>query len=530
MDEEHEGSDDRGVLTAPPGYRVTRRLPPSSATLGRALAVRVVDGLEVQLTFLGVAPGAEGEGVARASSVQSGMVVAAQISRIRHEHLVRVHDVIPVIDQRTAQDQVVLATARARGGSLTRHLYAVGRLSLSQATTVVVPIAEALHHLHRAGVVHAAVTSDAVVFAGDSRPLLADVGIPQITGTSPTAQPGRQGWVAPEVVEGYESSVESDVFAFTALVWQLLTGDTPARVGEGSDRDPMVEDLPEPIRDVLHRGMAVDPETRPDLAEIVAAFRAAGAAEPISVKADAWSDVPTTIRAMAARRPVSHRAPTRHPSRAATAMVAMMLLVAVVVWVLVLQDSRTPVGPSAGGPTPTATPTAKATATADDRGDVIATSDDMRDVGEAAAPPERAAQTRRPQSPGEIIDTVLRARATAWQSGDPQRLRRAHAPDSEALAKDTADLRAAVDTGAQFRGVEFGAREIEVTELTPADSQDLETATQFTAHAVVDRGPLRIVTAGRETQRVQPSSDLVRLTLRRGPEGWRLWSWDTVES
>lgn len=520
MDDEHEGLDDNSELSVVPGYRVTRRLPTSSAALARALAVRAIDGLEVQLTFLNVTTRPEGEGMAPASSTPSGMVVAAQISRIRHEHLVRVHDVLAVSDQ----DQLVLATAPALGGSLTRHLYAVGQLSLSQAITLVVPIAEALHHLHRAGVVHAGVTSDAVVFAGDSRPLLSDVGIAQIIGASSAAQPGRAGWMAPEVVEGYESSVESDVYAFTALVWQMLTGDTPAPIGEGSGPDPLVDDLPDPIRDVLHRGLAVDPETRPDLAEIVAAFQATGSAEPISVDAEPFGDVPTRIRAMAARRPVSHRAPARRPSRGTTAMVAMILLVAVVVGVFVLQDAPTPAGPSAGGGE-----TATATATSDDS-DVIPASEDGRAVVEAAPATDRAWQTQVSPSPDEIIGTVLRARATAWQSGDTERLRRAHAADSEALAKDTADLRAAVDTGAQFRGVEFGAREIEITELVPAGSQDFATATEFTVQAVVDRGPLLIVTAGEATQRVQPSSEVVRLTLRRGPEGWRLWSWDTVES
>ncbi len=525
MDDEHVGLDDRGGLCACPGYLVTQRLPTSFALVGRARALRAVDGLEVHLTCLVVTPHLEGDAVGRKASLHSGMVAAAQISRIRHEHLVRVHDVIPVTDEETAHDQVVLATALARGGTLSRHLDQVGQLSLSQTITLVVPIGEALQHVHRAGVVHAQLTSEAVVFTADGKPLLCDVGIPQITGTSPTAWPAGREWVAPEVLEGYESSVESDVYAFTALVWHVLSGDPPARIGGGGDLDERVADLPAAIREVLHRGLAVDPEARPDVAEIVAEFQAAGAAEPISVNADHLNDVPTRIRAMAARRPVSHRAPARRPPHAAAAIVAVLLLVAVVVGAFLLPDRRASLGdPMTGGGASAAGSTGYGTP------ETPGTPVKAR-ASKTARVPDRTTVTTGPStSPGDILARVLRARADAWQSGDPERLRQAHAAGSEALVQDLADLRSATVSGAQFRDVDFVAHDIEVTEVVPAGSRDLESASQFTAEATVDRGRLRVVNAEDQIRTVPPSSELVRFTLRRDPEGWRFWSWDAVDS
>ncbi len=539
MDHDHREHGDVARLGAIPGYRVTQGRRGCSARVGRALAVRTVDGLEVQLTCLDPVPPGGSAAFAGSASGERGMVLAAQISRIRDEHIIRIHDVLPLTDEATGHDRLVLATAMAQGGSLTSHLRHLGALSLGQAITLVVPIGEALQQVHLAGVVHAGLTSEAVLFARDGKPLLADIAIAQITGEPPTARPGFEGCVAPEVAEGYEPSVESDVYAFAALVWHMLAGEPPAWIGGRADLEDVAYDLPEPIRDILGRALAAEPDARPEVSEIVAQFHAAGPAEPIGVDTDRARDVPTRIRAMAARHPTSHRAPARRPPRAAVAVVAALCLVAVIAAVLFVPGLRGSSGNAAEG-TDMLTVGSKG-ADPDHRDFVKALENGLsvivnarddaasteRSTDEARREAEAKTSTTDQSQPGrEIIQTVLRARADAWESGDPGRLSQALAADSEALATDRADLLAATDNGAQFRDVEFVAQDIEITGVVPTGRQGIAAADQFSAQVVIARGPLRVLTVGDKPQIVEPSSEVVQLTLRRGPEGWRLWSWD----
>ncbi len=518
-----------GISTAGwvvPGYEVMQVLPSVRVGVSRALAIRQIDGLKVQLSRVDVADAPDSNTAESGGPLERAMVAAAQISRIRHEHIIAMRDVIPVTDDSVGTCQLVVATAPASGGSLTTHLQQRGRLSLQQAITVVIPIGEALEHVHRAGLIHADLTSDGVVFARDGKPFLADIGIGQIAGVVPQDRPGFQGCLAPEVQEGYAPSVESDAYALGALVWHLVTGEPPGWVGSRADLDDLAGDLPREIRDLLTRALSTEPDRRPEVCEIVGQFRAAGPAAPLDLdfdpERDLTRDIPTRIRTMAARHPTSHRAPARRWHRGPAAMVAALALVAItlVAVTLVTVLPALHAGPGWRANSETAHSDAETLAAGSAGEDAATDSPPSKDADAADKPSSVASMSWR-----EAVQGVLQARATAWESGDPDLLRQAHAADSEALAKDRADLLAATDSGAQFSGVEFIAQDVQVTDVSP-EASDIAAAREFSADVVIERRPLEVVTGGEEPQVVPSSTEIVEVTLRRGPDGWRLWSWD----
>jgi Tol biopolymer transport system component len=117
-----------------------------------------------------------------------------------------------------------------------------GALPLDDALTVAIQIADALDKAHRAGIVHRDLKPGNVMLTKAGAKLL-DFGVAKLRGTAPPlsmtdmtklatpAPPTAHGMVigtiqymAPEQVEGREADARSDIFAFGALVYEMVTG------------------------------------------------------------------------------------------------------------------------------------------------------------------------------------------------------------------------------------------------------------------------------------------------------------------
>lgn len=228
---------------------------------------------------------------------------------LRHEHLVNAYG--------------FSATSHGPGlllepfiaGSLGRILSARRRLTPGETVTVLSPIAQALSHLHRAGVAHGDVSPGNVLLAPDGRPALADLGDVQLLGM-PRTSTGTPGFLAPErddALRAAEHGVagnalgaalapEADVYSLAALAWFTLTGSPPVDVPARPPLGTLCPSAPLNMIELLEAGLSRMPRDRPSAAEFGVEFYRSARAEPLDltphVDDDVLPDLPTVAGAV----------------------------------------------------------------------------------------------------------------------------------------------------------------------------------------------------------------------------------------
>ncbi|MGD8200819.1 protein kinase domain-containing protein [Ornithinimicrobium sp. W1679] len=271
---------DPGLPPTLPGYEVLAPLG-AGATSSVWRARRRVDGLVVAVKVLRPAGG----------DVTAGLHEAGLLARVRHRHVVHLYDVLPLPDPATGRPAAVaLATQLAGGGSLAQVLARRRILSAGELVTALQPVAGALADLHGTGVVHGDLSTGNVLFLRDGMPVLGDLGAARITGEEPGQHQGTgaaEGMVAPEVVEGFAPTPESDVYQLGALAWRCLAGEPPGPPYDRGKLPELAPDLPPGLTDLVLRCMAPDPEARPDAEEVALALLACATPEPVEVAPDA---------------------------------------------------------------------------------------------------------------------------------------------------------------------------------------------------------------------------------------------------
>ncbi|WP_070159924.1 serine/threonine protein kinase [Nesterenkonia sp. PF2B19] len=239
------------------------------------------------------------------------------VRRLHHEHLVTVYGWTDT----SAGPGLILEPYTA--GSLGRLLAARGTLSVGETVTVLSPVAQALAHLHAAGVAHGDVSPGNVLLAPDGRPALGDLGDAQLLGASPIPA-ATQGFAAPERTSALRSAEhgrrqrawdaslapEADVYGLAAVAWCSLTGSAPA---VGRRRPPLgtlCPEAPSRLIRLLEEALSEAADERPDARAFAAELHRCAAPEPLDLAAyvddDVLPELPT-VRPGARERGVTRR-------------------------------------------------------------------------------------------------------------------------------------------------------------------------------------------------------------------------------
>ena len=170
-------------------------------------------------------------------------------SRIRHPHIVSIHDVGDFSGQPYFTMDIVTGTSIA---SCLRK----GPISTEQAVHWMIMIAKAVDHLHANGIIHRDLKPSNVLLDECDEPCLVDFGLaraldefhdPTMTGTIL----GTPSYMSPEQAAGRirEVTTRSDVYSLGAILYEMLCGRPPFKADSAFDTVLQVmEREPLPLR------------------------------------------------------------------------------------------------------------------------------------------------------------------------------------------------------------------------------------------------------------------------------------------
>jgi len=213
---------------------------------------------------------------------------ARAISALEHPHICALYDVGEFSGSRIPDPGSRIPDTRAPlrylviqylDGETLEARIAKGPLPLPEALTIAIQIADALSAAHRAGIVHRDLKPGNVMLTKTGAKLL-DFGLAKVSApvvavsstmapTTPTVTAqgailGTFQYMAPEQIEGLEADARTDIFAFGALLFEMITG---KKAFEGKTRASLIGAI---LKDEPPRVSQVQPVAPPALDRIVA--------------------------------------------------------------------------------------------------------------------------------------------------------------------------------------------------------------------------------------------------------------------
>ncbi|MGE0709291.1 MAG: serine/threonine-protein kinase [Planctomycetota bacterium] len=197
---------------------------------------------------------------------------------IEHENLV------PIRDAGTHAGLPYLDMDFIPGEVLSARLEREGALPLGEAVRIAVQVARGLSALHQREIVHRDVKPENVLLDAQGRALLCDFGLSKAQNDAGLTREGEIlgtiAFIAPEVLTGTPPARRADVYALGVTLFEMLTGKDAILPGPpdrmfraavmGEAQQQAMRELPDGVRPVVTRMLAVDPGDRYDrLADLI---------------------------------------------------------------------------------------------------------------------------------------------------------------------------------------------------------------------------------------------------------------------
>ena len=223
------------------------------------------------------------------SSLRDRLVTEGRlIADLNHPQLAHVYDV----DFHNGRPFIVMEYVR---GKNLRQAAADRQISPIEAASIVERLAEGIEAIHQVGVTHQDIKPANIILDRDRQPRLIDFGLARIEDawTAPADKAGSISgtaqYMSPEQARGETSRIgpRTDVFALGGVLYSLLTNSPPfaaksvwdslekAKENDFDINALQAKGIPKPLRDVVKRAMAKDPEDRfPSAASFAEELRA----------------------------------------------------------------------------------------------------------------------------------------------------------------------------------------------------------------------------------------------------------------
>jgi serine/threonine-protein kinase len=194
------------------------------------------------------------------------------LAQVRHPNVVTVHGADRIAGH------VGLWMEFIHGRTLEDLVRECGPFGAGEATLIGLDVCRALSAVHGAGLLHRDIKTQNVMREDGGRIVLMDfgTGLEHTSGSNNDASglAGTPLYMAPEILDGHEASVRSDIYSVGVLLYRLVTGSYPVQersVAEVRDahargartflRDAR-PDLPESFVQIVERALSVKPDDR----------------------------------------------------------------------------------------------------------------------------------------------------------------------------------------------------------------------------------------------------------------------------
>jgi serine/threonine protein kinase len=200
------------------------------------------------------------------------------LARVRHSNVVTIYGAEQI------SDRIGLWMEFVRGETLEQILKQRTVVSTTEAVAIGVELCRAISAVHDAGLLHRDIKTHNVMRAADGRIVLMDFGTGrELDDDASSDLAGTPLYVAPEVLEGQQATIQSDIYSLGVLLYHLVTGSYPVHgrtlrgvrlAHERSERIPVRtarRDVPSKLARVIERAIDPDPERRYQSADTLAA-------------------------------------------------------------------------------------------------------------------------------------------------------------------------------------------------------------------------------------------------------------------
>ena len=190
------------------------------------------------------------------------------VRRLDHPNIIR------VLDFHAGPGRAYVAMDHVDGGDAGR----LRRRPPKQVLAGMLPIADALRHAHRRGVVHRDVKASNVLLDATERPFLVDFGIAAFGSAVDSVRGGGSAFAkSPQQLSGAPPDPADDVYGFGALLYDLISGHPPFWPGATADRvrseTPSAlsspHTLPDGLPDLIARMLAKSAAERPSIDGVI---------------------------------------------------------------------------------------------------------------------------------------------------------------------------------------------------------------------------------------------------------------------
>jgi serine/threonine protein kinase len=241
------------------------------------------------------------------------------LAQVRHPNVVTVHGA-----DRSA-GRVGLWMEFIQGQTLEHLLRERGPFGAGEATLIGLDVCRALSAVHRAGLLHRDIKARNVMREHGGRIVLMDFGAGVDHGDSDDSASGLAGtplYMAPEVLNGKEASVGSDIYSVGVLLYHLVTGSYPVHgnsvqeirarhsLGERTFLRDARPDLPDDFVQIVEQALSTQPERRYVSAGAMEAALASAkdVAQPVPAASAHESLVTSSVQTAVAPQPIARTA------------------------------------------------------------------------------------------------------------------------------------------------------------------------------------------------------------------------------